>query len=157
MTTPPPTIAQMQRDAGMVTTGRTKTLVSVTVILVLAHWAARWAMLRWAPEMAHPHHVPFPWAGLLSAAVVAVALTVFCINRVILMGVAWILGGAAANLGELAVHGAVLDFIPVSWPSEGVISVGDVWLLVGVGLLGVGALVVAASGRRAGHAAKHGA
>ena len=48
--------------------------------------------------------------------VLVLALTVFCLNRVILMGVAWILGGALANLSELAAHGAVVDFISHSGP-----------------------------------------
>jgi len=155
MTAPPSQTAQLQLQVGMVTTGRVKTLVSVTVILVLAHWAARWAVLQWAPEMANPHHVPFPWEGLLSLPVLVMALTVFCLNRVILMGVACVLGGAAANLSELAAHGAVVDFIFHSWPREGFASVGDVCLLVGVVLLAVGALVVITPGQRADHAPTH--
>ena|SRR5215204_5497823 len=99
------------RELKLVTTGRAKTLASVTAVLVLAHWTARWAVLRWAPEMADAHHVPFPWVALLALPVIVVALTVLCLNRVILIGVACILGGATANLSELAVHGAVTDFI----------------------------------------------
>jgi hypothetical protein len=155
MTEPTPSIAQIQRAVGMVTTGRVKTLVSVTAILLLAHWTARWAVLLWAPEMAKPHHVPFPWAALPALPVLVVTLTVFCLNRVILMGVACILGGAAGNLSELAVHGAVVDFIFHSWPSEGFASIGDVCLLVGVALLAVGALLVVIP--RPGRAAKRSA
>ena len=83
---------------------------------------------------------------------IVAALTVLCLNRVILMGVAWIVGGATANLSELAVHGAVVDFIPRSWPSERVMSLGDVCLSVGLVLLGVGAVLVVTSGLAADRA-----
>jgi hypothetical protein len=155
MTAPPSQTAQIQRAVGMVTTGRVKTLVSVTAILALAHWVARWAVLLWAPEMAQPHRVPFPWEGLLSLPVLVVTLTVFCLNRVILLGVACILGGAAGNLSELAVHGAVMDFISNPRTRGDLLSVGDVCLFIGVVLLAVGALVVVMPRQRAEHAATH--
>ena len=133
---------------GRVTSGRTATIVRLTLLLASLAWIGRPIATAVLGDAVLLHSVPvaprlvaftvFP-TGLI------VLLVVICLNRVLLHAVAWCTAGAVANCGELITTRAVADYIPVG---EWMLSPGDVWLTIGTALLGLGAVKVVADGIR---------
>ena len=138
---------EAQRPA-FVTAQRTETIIRITVTLALLGWFLRPVVGAFAPGDVVLHRVPVDAelvVGFIATPAVVVALLVVrCLNRVLLHAVAWLCAGCATNLGELLITGAVADYIPVR---ARLFSPGDVYLSVGIALLGLGALKVVHDGR----------
>jgi hypothetical protein len=90
-----------------VTTGRASTIGAITAGLAALAWLLRGLVSAHAPEAIVHHHASLS-VGMLSAfvgvpATLVVLLTVLCLNRVLLHGVAWVCAGASSNLGRISV------------------------------------------------------
>jgi hypothetical protein len=128
----------------LVTSGRTATILWTSTGLALLAWLGRAAAYVVAPERVVRHEAPVDLPSLLVVpGLLILLLVVICLNRVLLHGVAWITAGVTANYGELIGAGAVADYIPVR---QGLWSLGDVYLSVGIGLIAIGALKVVSDG-----------
>jgi hypothetical protein len=112
--------------------------------LALLAWLSRPVVGALAAPSVYLHHKtldPGQALGfvLVAGVLIVVFVVVACLNRVLLHAVAWCTAGLVANLGELLLTGAVADYIPVGGNAW---SPGDVYLSVGIVLLGLGALKV---------------
>jgi hypothetical protein len=133
----------------LVTSGRTATIVLTALGLSLLAWGLRPIVGAVAPDAVWLHHKELS-PGLLLAFIffpgaLIVTLTILCLNRVLLHGVAWCTAGAVANLGELVATGAVADYVQVGASRN---SPGDMYLNVGFCLLVLGALKIVCDSRR---------
>ena len=133
---------------------RTTTIATVALAIVFADLMIRGAVVQLAPERVTYLHGAMPWWGVPFIAGSGWLLAYVSLNRTMLFGTAFLVGGMTTLVVEDVLFGAHARYIQRPWGGEDPIALSEACLYLGLGLLGVSAVLVVAAGVRAEWARK---